>query len=126
MVFRYKITKCGYDSFDRFDHGYAIRYYVEIQYLKPNAKIFKWQKFEDTKLCCILDQLGFEEDEMYTLEAFKRAIEQHKDVDEIMFKYIKQEVKKRNANKEKNKLENEMDNVILTSGWNTIEIKENE
>lgn len=126
MLFRYKITSRCYDSLDRFNHGYAVRYSVEIQYLKPNVKMFKWRKFEDTKLCCILNRLGFEEDDMYTFEAFKRAIEQHKDVDEIMFKYIKQEVQKRNFKNENNKLEKEMDKLILTSGWNAIEIEENE
>ena len=126
MLFRYKITSCGYDSFDRFNHGYAIRYYVEIQYFKSSAKIFKWRKFEDTKLCCVLNQLGFNEDDMYSFEAFKRAVDQHKGIDEIMFKYINQEVQKRNAKKKTNELENEMDKVVLTNGWHAIEIKENE
>ena len=126
MLFRYKITMCDYDFFDKCEHGYAVRYNVNIQYLKPGAKLFKWRKFEDVRLCCILGQLGHEEERMYTLEAFKNTIEQYKDINEIMFKYIKQETQKRNDKKEMNKLENEIDKLVLTNGWNTIEIKENE
>lgn len=126
MLFRYKITTCGYDSFDKYQHGFAIRYYVQIQYLKSGAKLFKWRKFDDTRFCCMLENLGHQEECLYTLEAFKHVIEQYKGVDEIVLKYIKQEVQKRNFKNEKNKLEKEMDNLILTNGWNTIEIKENE
>ena len=126
MLFRYKITECVYDSFDRLHHGYAVRYGVKIQYLKPNAKIFKWRTFKDERLCCILDSLGHAEKGMYFLENFKQVLKQHKDMNEIMFKYIKQEMQNRNITDEKIKLENEMDNLILTNGWNTIEIKENE
>ena len=94
MLFRYKITTCGYDSFDKYDHGFAVRYYVEIQYLKSDAKLFKWRKFDDTKLCCMLESLGHQEELLYTLEAFKHVIEQYKGVDEIDLNILNKKCKK--------------------------------
>lgn len=126
MLFRYKITSCIYDSFDKLNHGYAVRYGVNIQYCKSNAKMFKWRKFDEKRLCCILEYLGHEERLTYSLESFKCVIEQYKDMDEMMLRYIKQEMQRRDIKDEKIKLENEMDNLILTHGWSTIEIKENE
>ena len=70
MLFRYKITMCNGDSFDRIFHGYARRYNVEIQCFKPNSKLLKWRLFESERLCCILRYLGHEEEVMYDVQNF--------------------------------------------------------
>lgn len=126
MLFRYKITMCGYDAFAKVYHGYAIRYYVEIQYFNQDAKIFKWKKFADQRLCCILDALGHDEEEMYLMQDFEDVLKQYKDIDEIMSKYIQKEIKDRDMESKHNQHEDEIDNFVVTNGWNTIEIKENE
>jgi hypothetical protein len=126
MLFRYKITRCGYDSFDKYSHGYAIRYYIEIQYLKTNAKLFKWRKFDSRRMCCMFESLGYNEQLVYSVEDFKHILEECNGIDGMILKYIQKEIKKRKENDEKYKLENTTDEFVLTNGWHTIEVKENE
>lgn len=126
MLFRYKITMCNYDSFDKVCHGYAVRYNVEIQYFNQKAKALKWRLFADKRLCCILNELGHDENWVLSVTDFEDVLKQYKDIEEIMVKYIKKEIVAKDMEDQKNKHANEIDNLVVTNGWNTIEIKENE
>lgn len=126
MLFRYKIRTCVYDSIDRTLHGVGVGYIVTIQYYKPNAKLFKWRHFNTRKLCCILNDIGHAEIHTATYSGLFNILKKYNDIGEIMFEYIKSILAQHKYEQYQNDLSGEIDNLVLTDGWKTIEIKENE
>ena len=63
---------------------------------------------------------------MYSVQDFEDVLKQYKDIDEIVTKYIQKEIEVKDMENKQNKHADEIDNLVVTNGWNTIEIKENE
>jgi hypothetical protein len=126
MLFRYKIVTCTYEALDRAFHGPGVGYRVTIQYYKPDAKLFNWRHFKSTRLDCVLNRLGHDDDAMNDSIGFANALHTYNDIGEIMLKYIKQIMADINNQKLKDMTDNQNDQFVLTTGWNNIEIKENE
>ena len=126
MLFRYKIETCAYETLDCVFHGPGVGYRVTIQYYKPDAKLFKWRHFKSTKLNCVLNRLGHDDDSMINYIGLSDVLHTYNNIGEIMLKYIKKIMEDNNHEKMHKMIENQTDNLVLTTGWNTIEIKENE
>ena len=126
MLFRYKIETCAYDTLDCVFHGPGVGYRVVVQYYKPDAKLFKWKHFKSTKLNFVLNRLGHDDDSIINSIGLSNVLHEYNNTGEIMFKYIKQIIADNDAKKLQEMIDDQIDNLVLTTGWNTIEIKENE
>lgn len=126
MLFRYKVTKCGYDGIDYAFHGPGICYRVEIQYYKPNSKWFKWRYFKTAQLCYVMNKLGHCTDDIDTNIGLFNEMQKYDNIGDIVFKYIKKIMEDKNCEKFKNDIRSQIDEFVVTNDWNTIEIKENE
>ena len=126
MLFRYKVETCAYESLDCAFHGPGVGYKVTIQYHKPDAKLLKWRHFKVTKMNCVLNRLGHSDDDMINNIYLAKVLHEYSGIGEIMLKYIKKIMEDKNHEKLQKILENHTDNFLLTTGWNTIEFKENE
>jgi len=126
MLFRYKITK----SREYFGNLALIHYNVEIQKYNKDNMIFKWQTHKETTLKSITEILSQD----YCFSGFENALVEISDsiskygginnmVSEYIRKVIMRDMKIEDKMIDAEKL---IDNIVLTNGWNTIEIKENE
>lgn len=129
MKFRYKVKAKYEDIF----YSELIKYKVIIQQYNPYSRLFKW----DTKCDEYLEQFVFElnPNEFQDIEftwAIKtdqvcRELQNYKSMDEAIMKYIKNVIIPRNENISKNeKTSKWIKDFVLTKGWKTIEIKEDE
>lgn len=128
MLFRYKITKSNewiHSSLSR------VHYNVTIQYYDLDA-LFSWKNFDTTTLKDIAQKYSRFEFLPYTdgINEVYTFISNYSNMDEIMEKYItdikKEKLSKEKCDQESKIKENEIDKLVLTNSWNTIEIKENE
>jgi hypothetical protein len=126
MLFRYKITK----SCEFIGEIYLVHYCTKIQKYNPNNNVFKWETCENTTLKVIVELLS--SDYCFTvfdnaLQEIAETISKYDGVDKMLYAYIKRFIIR--AMKEKDEMyntEETLDNIVLTNGWSTIEIKENE
>lgn len=127
MVFRYKIEKsCEYICNDI----KLIHYDVTIQKYNENNIFFKWETCKDTTLKAITELLENE----YCFVSYYNALQEITDtiakygsVDKMICEYIRKIIMRDIKSKNNmNSVEETLDNIVLTNGWNTIEIKENE
>lgn len=126
MLFRYKITK----SYEFIGGTYLVRYYTKIQKYNPNNIIFKWGTCKDTTLKSIVELLrddccfyGF----YNALQEITETISKYDGVDKMLYAYIKRFIIRDMKEKDEMRtIEETLDNIVLTNGWSTIEIKENE
>ena len=125
MLFRYKIEECGYESLDHSFHGPGVGYRVTIQYYKQSARLFKWRHFDSHKLFYVLNQLRHAECDIDTNDGLFNVLQQYNGVGEIMLKYIKKLMEDIDYQKYQQDVEDKISNLVVTNGWNTIEIKEN-
>ena len=126
MLFRYKIEECVAESIDRGFHGPAVGYRVTIQYYNPSAKLFKWRYFKTTKLYNVLTKLKHPTYKIETIDGLFDTLQQYNNIGEIMFKYIKKIMEDNDYKQYQKDVEDKVGNLVITNGWNTIEIKENE
>ena len=126
MLFRYKITK-------RYDYTFTSLtrtvYDVKIQRYNHSAHVCKWKTCANTTLneihALLKPGVHFEFDD--NLSNIIAAIQEYDGVDKLITRYIylkiiDQEVQRN----KKNDIEQALDSLVLTKGWNTIEVKENE
>jgi hypothetical protein len=127
MLFRYKIDKCNDHICDGVN---LIHYNVKIQRYNENNIWFKWTTCTDTTLKCIVELLSQE----YCFSPFENALQEiaetiakygnvDKTINEYICKIVIRDMKSKNN---MNSVEQALDKTVLTNGWNTIEIKENE
>lgn len=126
MLFRYKIETCAYETLDHAFHGPGVGYRVTIQHYKSDAKLFKWRHFKSSSLNCVLNRLGHDDDSMINSIGLANTLHNYNNIGEIMFKYIKKIIAENDAKKLQKMTDDQIDNFVLTAGWNTIEVKENE
>lgn len=126
MLFRYKITK----SHDWIGSIYRVRYNTQIQKYNANGILFKWKTCKDTSLKSIVELLSSE----YCFSGFDNALQEIADtiskygsIDEMIYEYIKRFVIiDMQLENKLNNIEYELDDIVLTNNWKTIEIKEND
>lgn len=126
MLFRYKVEKCVGEHMDFVFNGPGVGYRAVIQYYKPNAKLFKWRNFSTNNIYNVLHKLGHITDDIDTNNGLLNALQQYENIEEIMLKYIKKILEDKKYEKRLNNMLNDIDNIVLTKDWNTIEIKEND
>lgn len=127
MLFRYKITK-RYNYF--YNDQRLIHYDTKIQKYSPNNVAFKWKTCTDTTLKSIVEILSKE----YCFFHFENALQEitetiakYGSVDKMIYEYIRKIIIRDMQRDDKLvNIEKTLDNIVLTNGWNTIEIKENE
>lgn len=107
-------------------------YYVKIQE-HTGWPIFQWETVLDEALGYVLHKInpGTFTGYSYVFEIPNKDIydelKQYKSVEEIIMKYIKNVILKDYQEKRNNDLCDDLiGKFVLTNGWNTIEIKENE
>lgn len=125
MLFRYKIEKCVYESLDHALCGPGVGYRVTIQYYKPDARLFKWRHFDSHKLFYVLNKIKHAQCDIDTNDGLFNVLQQYNDTGEIMLKYIKKLMEDDKYKRYQKDVGNKIGNLVLTNGWNTIEIKEN-
>ena len=125
MLFRYKIDK----SYDYICEGVKlIHYNVTIQKYNGNNIFFKWETCKDTTLKVIAESLVHD----YYLSCWDNAIQEITDtiskyggVDQMVCEYIRKIIiKDMRLKDDVVNAENSLDNIALTNGWHTFEIKE--
>lgn len=126
MLFRYKITK----SYSWIGDVCLVHYNIKIQEYHKNAIIFKWETCLESTLKSITEELNynycFNEFENALQEIFK-TISKYGCIDKMIGECIRRFIiRKRQIQDEMTNIEQSLDNIVLTNGWNTIEIKENE
>lgn len=126
MLFRYRVTRCGYDNIDYMFHGPGICYRVEIQHHKTNARWLKWRCFKTTQLCYVMNKLGHCTDDIDTNIGLFNAMQKYDNIGDIVLKYIKKIMEDKNYEKLKNDIGSKIDEFVVTNDWNTIEIEVNE
>jgi hypothetical protein len=92
--------------------------------------LFKWETCSRTTLKSIAEVLvheycfsGFESG----LQEIAKTIDKYGNVNKMVCEYIKKVViRDMKLEKDIHNIEKSIDNLVLTDGWNTIEIKENE
>ena len=127
MLFRFKIDK-------RYDHicdgMNLIHYDTKIQMYNENNIWFKWETCKDTTLKHIVELLGSD----YCFNHWDNALQEihetiikYESVDKMIAEYIRKFIIKdmEHANM-MNNIESSIDEIVLTTEWKTIEIKENE
>lgn len=124
MIFRYKITP-------KYDEYYEYHYMVKIQ--KYNSRFPHWRTICDEMLRKILSELNteaFNEVDMLwsvTPTMLLRELERYDSVESVIMKYITDVIIKR---EEKNNADasaqETLEKLVITNGWKTIEIKEND
>lgn len=129
MIFRYKVKVSGACLWS----NELKTYNVKIQEYRYYAKRFHWRTIANTDLVNLLrainkDAFGkmFFAWEVSALQLCDE-LQKYNSMDEVVMEYIKNYIL---TNREKDELDvrcnDVVDKFVLTHGWNTIEIKENE
>lgn len=125
MIFRYKVT-----SRENYYLNYT-EYNIKIQ--KHTSSIFHWETVEDIELRQLLDKIHkdeFGEFHYYSSipeTAVYDVLKKYNSMDEIIMKYITDVILKNYRDQEKAKqVDKAIGKFVMTNGWKTIEIKENE
>lgn len=127
MLFRFKIDK----HYDYICDGInLIHYDTKIQMYNENNICFKWETCKDTTLKHIVELLGSEYCFSHwdnALQEIHETIIKYESVDKMIAEYIRRFIIKdmKHANM-MNNIEASIDEIVLTTEWKTIEIKENE
>lgn len=124
MIFRYRITsRCGLDD--------GCYYSVKIQ--RYNAKFPHWRTVVIKRLRNMLAELDSDafngETHLWSIDYddLLKEIKKYNSVENIIMKYITDIIIKREKIMNVNSLAKEaIDKLVVTKGWKTIEIKENE
>lgn len=120
MKFRYKVRKIQDSE----------RYSVQIQQY-TGLRFFQWETVEEIELRSILWSLNDNMDYFVfhgvPASALYDELTKYSSMDEVIMKYILKEVLKDKKIKEHEDLcESLVDKFVLTNGWKTIEVEENE
>jgi hypothetical protein len=125
MIFRYKIWS-HQDSFSKY-----VEYNIIIQ--KHTSSIFHWETVAEVELRSALNRIGelpFQEFNYFSdvpIALVYDELKKYKSMDEIIMKYITKIILKRIQKQNDEERYNDMiSKFVLTKGWKTIEIKENE
>ena len=127
MLFRYKIEKsseCIYSEVK------LIHYDVTIQKHNGNNIFFKWETCKNTTLKVITESLFHD----YCFSCYDNAIQEITDtiykyggVDQMVCEYIRKFIIRDIRSKDDAvSAESSLDKLVLTDGWHTFEVKENE
>ena len=125
MKFRYKV-------YIKHDAYFGNRYYVKIQE-HTGWLIFQWETVLDEALGYVLHKInpGTFTGYSYVSEIPNKDIydelKQYKSIEEIIMKYINQVILKDYQEKRNDEMCDELiGKFVLTNGWKTIEVEENE
>jgi len=118
MLYRYKVEK---------EMGWGQRE-VTIQKYCPNTPIIKWHRVEKVPLRLMIKRLHTEEFQLYNWYEINdkmlcETLQEYKTMEELVMKYI-MKIRKQQIRQDDEM--NFIDAFVLTNGWNTIEVKENE
>lgn len=127
MLFRYKIEKSSEHICDGVN---LIHYNVTIQRYNDNNIFFKWEMCKNTTLKVITESLVHD----YCFTCYYNAIQEITDtiykyggVDQMVCEYIRKIIIRDIRSKDDAvSAESSLDRLVLTDGWHTFEIKENE
>lgn len=124
MIFRYKITP---------DCDFLQRYYYRVQIQEYSTKFPHWRKvvhnvtiqeiLYDINECAFKDKTNLS---YVSFEDILEEIQKYDSIESIIIKYIIDVImkqKKRECAEET--VRDVLDKLIITKGWNTIEVKEN-